>query len=87
MNKANVTSQLNSVDTKTDETMQRIIREKFCNHTIIAVAHKLDTILDYDKAVVLDAGRVIECDDPYTLLTQESAFSKLYASSMVEDAE
>ncbi|KAK2757241.1 hypothetical protein FQN54_004755 [Arachnomyces sp. PD_36] len=76
-----------NVDTKTDETMQRVIREKFCNHTIIAVAHKLDTILDYDKAVVLDAGRIIECGDPYTLLTQDSAFSKLYASSMVEDTD
>src|SRR4051794_21168561 len=30
-----------SIDTKTDEIMQRVIREKFCNHTIIAVAHKL----------------------------------------------
>ncbi|KAL4738175.1 P-loop containing nucleoside triphosphate hydrolase protein [Aspergillus similis] len=53
-----------NVDNKTDETMQRIIREKFSNHTIIAIAHKLDTILDYDKVVVLDSGRVIECEDP-----------------------
>ena len=67
--------------------MQRIIREKFSNHTILAVAHKLDTILDYDKVVVLDAGRVIECDDPYTLLTRDSAFNKLYTSSLVEEAE
>ena len=49
--------------------MQRIIREKFSNHTIIAVAHKLDTILDYDKVVVLDSGRVIECEDPWVMIT------------------
>ncbi|KAI9368784.1 P-loop containing nucleoside triphosphate hydrolase protein [Aspergillus egyptiacus] len=76
-----------NVDSKTDETMQRIIREKFSAHTIIAVAHKLDTILDYDKVVVLDEGQVVECDDPYTLLTQESAFSKLYANSLALEEE
>lgn len=67
--------------------MQRIIREKFSNHTIIAVAHKLDTILDYDKVVVLDSGQVIECEDPYTLLTRDSAFSKLYANSLASEEE
>lgn len=62
--------------------MQRVIREKFCSHTIIAVAHKLDTILDYDRIVVLDAGRIIENGDPWTLLKEpKSHFSKLYASS------
>ncbi|KIA75537.1 ABC multidrug transporter [Aspergillus ustus] len=76
-----------NVDSKTDQTMQRIIREKFSNHTILAVAHKLDTILDYDKVVVLDAGQIIECDDPYTLLTRDSAFSKLYANSLASEEE
>ncbi|KAL2871704.1 P-loop containing nucleoside triphosphate hydrolase protein [Aspergillus lucknowensis] len=76
-----------NVDSKTDQTMQRIIREKFSNHTILAVAHKLDTILDYDKVVVLDAGQVIECEDPYTLLNRDSAFSKLYANSLASEDE
>ncbi|KAL2812693.1 P-loop containing nucleoside triphosphate hydrolase protein [Aspergillus granulosus] len=76
-----------NVDSKTDQTMQRIIREKFSSHTILAVAHKLDTILDYDKVVVLDAGQVIECEDPYTLLTRDSAFSKLYANSLASEEE
>ncbi|KAL2826233.1 P-loop containing nucleoside triphosphate hydrolase protein [Aspergillus cavernicola] len=76
-----------NVDSKTDQTMQRIIREKFSNHTILAVAHKLDTILDYDKVVVLDAGQLIECEDPYTLLTRDSAFSKLYANSLASEEE
>ncbi|KAL5689629.1 hypothetical protein EMGR_008545 [Emarellia grisea] len=72
-----------NVDAKTDEIMQRVIREKFCTHTILAVAHKLETILDYDKVVVLDAGRVVESGDPCTLLSTEgSYFSRLYASSM-----
>lgn len=64
--------------------MQRVIREKFSAHTIIAVAHKLDTILDFDKVAMLDAGRLIEFDEPYALLNRDSAFSKLYNTTMVE---
>lgn len=69
--------------------MQRVIREKFCNHTIIAVAHKLDTILDFDRVVVLDAGRIVETGEPYTLLADpRSHFGRLYASSVTtEDAQ
>ncbi|KAL2872068.1 putative ABC multidrug transporter [Aspergillus lucknowensis] len=53
-----------NVDTKTDELMQRVIREKFSSHTILTVAHNLDSILDYDKVVVLDDGRIIETGAP-----------------------
>jgi ABC-type multidrug transport system fused ATPase/permease subunit len=68
--------------------MQRVIREKFSTHTILAVAHKLETILDYDKVVVLDAGRVVESGEPCTLLSSESSyFSRLYASAMAEEGE
>ncbi|KUM60794.1 hypothetical protein ACN42_g6342 [Penicillium freii] len=75
-----------NIDTKTDEIMQRVIREKFCNHTIIAVAHKLDTILDFDRIVVLDAGRIVENGEPYVLLTEpKSHFSQLYASAMATE--
>ncbi|KAF4215006.1 hypothetical protein CNMCM8980_008885 [Aspergillus fumigatiaffinis] len=77
-----------NVDAKTDEIMQRVIREKFGTHTILAVAHKLETILDYDKVVVLDAGRVVESGDPCTLLSTDSSyFSRLYASSMAEEQQ
>ncbi|KAJ5599382.1 hypothetical protein N7450_000449 [Penicillium hetheringtonii] len=75
-----------NIDTKTDEIMQRVIREKFCTHTIISVAHKLDTILDYDRVVVLDAGQIVETGEPYSLLTEpKSHFSKLYSSSMADE--
>jgi ABC-type multidrug transport system fused ATPase/permease subunit len=47
------------VDAKTDDLMQRVIREKFSKHTIIAVAHKLDTILDFDKVALLDRGILV----------------------------
>ena len=73
---------IRSVDSKTDELMQRIIRERFSTHTIIAVAHKLDSILDFDKVALLDDGKIVEFDAPYELLADESsAFYKLYYSS------
>jgi ATP-binding cassette subfamily C (CFTR/MRP) protein 1 len=66
--------------------MQRVIRERLASHTIIAVAHKLDTILDFDKVALLDDGRLLEFDSPYELLSDSSsAFYKLYYSSQSED--
>ena len=66
--------------------MQRLIRKKFANHTIIAVAHRIETIMDFDKVAVLDAGRLIEFDNPYTLLeVPGSAFGKLYKATVAEE--
>lgn len=60
--------------------IQRIVRQKFSKHTIIAVAHKLDTIVDFDNVAVLENGVLVEFDNPGKLLAdEESAFSKLYA--------
>lgn len=62
--------------------IQRIIRQKFSKHTIIAVAHKLDTIIDFDKVAVLENGFLREFDSPNVLLgTPSSAFAQLYNSS------
>ncbi|KAH8602264.1 P-loop containing nucleoside triphosphate hydrolase protein [Bisporella sp. PMI_857] len=71
-----------SVDSRTEELMQHIIREKFSKHTIIYIAHKLDSILDYDKIALLDEGQIREFDSPHELLVQPtSAFYRLYYSS------
>ncbi|KAL4809627.1 P-loop containing nucleoside triphosphate hydrolase protein [Aspergillus unguis] len=67
-----------NVDTKTDEIMQRVIREKFSSHTVLTVAHKLESILDYDKVIVLENGRIVETGVPYDLLAEDSQFAKLY---------
>ncbi|KAF2842938.1 hypothetical protein M501DRAFT_1005649 [Patellaria atrata CBS 101060] len=67
-----------SIDSKTDDIMQKVIREKFASHTVIAVAHKLDTILDFDKVAVMEAGSMIEFESPHSLLERPSAFRSLY---------
>ncbi|KAL4914137.1 P-loop containing nucleoside triphosphate hydrolase protein [Aspergillus aurantiobrunneus] len=75
-----------NVDTKTDEIMQRVIREKFSSHTVLTVAHKLDSILDYDKVIVLEEGRIIETGVPYDLLVEDgSHFKKLYYAGFRPD--
>ncbi|XP_054158550.1 probable multidrug resistance-associated protein lethal(2)03659 [Oppia nitens] len=57
-----------NVDHQTDALIQRTIRKKFCNCTVITIAHRLNTIIDSDKVLVLDAGKVIEYGIPYILL-------------------
>jgi ATP-binding cassette, subfamily C (CFTR/MRP), member 1 len=75
-----------SVDAKTDEMMQRLIRRKFASRTIIAVAHRLETIMDFDRVAVLDGGRLLEFDNPYALLEMPgSAFGKLYDAAMARE--
>jgi ABC-type multidrug transport system fused ATPase/permease subunit len=68
-----------SVDIHTDSIIQTVIREEFHNCTIISVAHRLNTIVDFDRVVVLHEGRVVECDAPQVLLSNPSSrFKELY---------
>ncbi|XP_027046092.1 multidrug resistance-associated protein 4-like isoform X2 [Pocillopora damicornis] len=57
-----------NVDQKTDSLIQTTIREKFKHCTVLTIAHRLNTIIDSDKVLVLDAGRLKEFDAPYVLL-------------------
>ena len=68
-----------SVDPETEKLMQQIIRTHFRDQTIIAIAHKLDTVLDFDKIAFMDHGRIVEFDTPRALLSREgSAFRSMY---------
>jgi len=67
------------VDSESEKLMQSVICKHFKDQTVIAIAHKLDTILDYDKIAFMDQGRVVEFDKPQALLSmEESAFKSLY---------
>jgi ATP-binding cassette, subfamily C (CFTR/MRP), member 4 len=68
-----------NVDMLTDEMIQRVIREKFKDVTVITVAHRLNTIADYDKILVMDAGRIIEAGSPWELLQGNTVFSSMVA--------
>jgi ATP-binding cassette, subfamily C (CFTR/MRP), member 1 len=57
-----------NVDKETDMVMQEIIRDEFKGYTILSVAHRLSTIMDADKVLVVDSGRVVDFDSPRSLL-------------------
>ncbi|KAL5119057.1 hypothetical protein ACEQ8H_002981 [Pleosporales sp. CAS-2024a] len=76
-----------SVDVHTDALMQDIIRTEFKHHTIMAAAHRLDTIIDYDAVLVLDQGKVLESDHPQKLLARDSAFKELYQTQNGENRD
>lgn len=56
-----------SVDYKTDRNIQLTIQEEFKNKTLLCIAHRLQTIIGYDKICVVDGGRVVEFDSPAKL--------------------
>uniref|UniRef100_A0A4W5PGS3 ATP-binding cassette sub-family C member 10 n=1 Tax=Hucho hucho TaxID=62062 RepID=A0A4W5PGS3_9TELE len=67
-----------SVDQKTDKLLQQTIREKFQDKTVLTIAHRINTILDSDRVLVMHSGKVVEFDTPADLCQRDdSIFSKL----------
>ncbi|KAF9137759.1 Multidrug resistance-associated protein 1 [Mortierella sp. GBA39] len=67
-----------AVDIETDELIQKTIRTAFKERTILTIAHRIKTVMDSDKILVLDHGRVVEYDAPNVLLQDEGTlFYKL----------
>ncbi|KAF2478209.1 multidrug resistance-like protein [Lindgomyces ingoldianus] len=60
-----------SVDYETDKMMQRVMREEFECKTVIAIAHRVETVTDFDWVVVLREGRVVEEGSPEELLKRQ----------------
>lgn len=62
-----------SVDWETDELMQKVIREVFAGCTIVAVAHRLRTVMDFDVVVVMDGGEVVRVGKPEDVIREGRA--------------
>ena len=65
-----------AIDVETDTIIQETIRKEFTNSTILTIAHRINTVLDYDRILVLDRGMVVEFDAPKELLKDSK--SKFY---------
>ncbi|ODV96481.1 hypothetical protein PACTADRAFT_75600 [Pachysolen tannophilus NRRL Y-2460] len=77
-----------SVDYDTDEKVQRIIKQQFSHCTILCIAHRLKTIIDYDRILVLEKGEVIEFDTPYNLFcTEDGVFKEMCEKSRIVESD
>ncbi|OIW20357.1 hypothetical protein TanjilG_09517 [Lupinus angustifolius] len=77
-----------AVDVRTDALIQKTIREEFKSCTMLIIAHRLNTIIDSDRIILLDGGKVLEYDTPEELLSNEdSAFSKMVRSTGAANAQ
>ncbi|SCU86832.1 LANO_0C09340g1_1 [Lachancea nothofagi CBS 11611] len=70
-----------SVDYETDAKIQLRIAEAFSNCTILCIAHRLNTILDYDRILVLEQGEVAEFDTPVSLFDKQGIFTEMCSRS------
>ncbi|KAG0332063.1 hypothetical protein BG004_001399, partial [Podila humilis] len=66
-----------AVDVETDDLIQRTIRKEFKDRTILTIAHRIKTVMDSDKILVLEKGRVEEYESPKVLLAREGLFHSL----------
>ena len=67
---------------ETDDLIQETIRREFKGCTIVTIAHRLNTIIDYDRILVMDKGIVAEFDSPQALLANTNSLFH----SMAKDA-
>ena len=73
-----------SIDMTTEEKIQAALEYALNNCTVITVAHRIKTIINYDKILVLNNGEILEFDSPKNLIENEkSLFYQLYSKSTV----
>ncbi|XP_042312517.1 multidrug resistance-associated protein 1-like isoform X2 [Sceloporus undulatus] len=70
-----------SVDIETDNLVQATIRKEFRNCTVLTIAHRLHSIMDSDRVLVLDSGRIAEFDTPARLLQQKGMFYEMVSKA------
>ncbi|OAD52995.1 hypothetical protein WN48_11081 [Eufriesea mexicana] len=69
-----------NVDQATDELIQRLIRTKFESCTVLTIAHRLNTVMDSDRILVMDAGNAVEFDAPHLLIQKNG-----YLMNMIKE--
>uniref|UniRef100_A0A669BAZ5 Multidrug resistance-associated protein 1 n=1 Tax=Oreochromis niloticus TaxID=8128 RepID=A0A669BAZ5_ORENI len=70
-----------AVDMETDNLIQSTIRSQFEDCTVLTIAHRLNTIMDYTRVLVLENGAMAEFDSPSNLISQRGAFYKMAKDS------
>lgn len=78
-----------SIDRETDALVQRTIANSFEGCTILTIAHRVETVIENDKILVLDAGKVVEFDTPFALLKEDGGnrSQSAFANIVMETGE
>uniref|UniRef100_A0AAQ5ZDG4 ABC-type glutathione-S-conjugate transporter n=1 Tax=Amphiprion ocellaris TaxID=80972 RepID=A0AAQ5ZDG4_AMPOC len=66
-----------AVDLETDTLIQSTIRTQFEDCTVLTIAHRLNTIMDYTRVIVMDRGHISEMDSPANLISQRGQFYRM----------
>ncbi|KAL6109911.1 abcc6 [Pungitius sinensis] len=70
-----------AVDLKTDQLIQSTIRTQFDDCTVLTIAHRLNTIMDYNRVIVMDRGYIAEIDSPSELIRLQGFFYQMCAEA------
>ncbi|KAJ1671927.1 hypothetical protein GGF38_000429, partial [Coemansia sp. RSA 25] len=70
-----------NVDLETDRAVQELIRKEFGDCTVLTIAHRLETIMNSDRIIVMDKGTIAEVGTPQELLAKDGMFAQLVKTS------
>lgn len=76
-----------SLDLETDAKIQETITTEFHDRTLLCIAHRLRTVIAYDRILVLESGEVLEFDDPVTLFHKGGSFYAMCQRSSISEAD
>uniref|UniRef100_A0A8C3LI24 Canalicular multispecific organic anion transporter 1 n=1 Tax=Chrysolophus pictus TaxID=9089 RepID=A0A8C3LI24_CHRPC len=76
-----------AVDLETDHLIQTTIRSAFADCTVLTIAHRLHTIMDSNRVMVMHAGKIVEFDSPEKLLQKQSIFSAMAKDAGITNTE
>jgi len=76
-----------NLDEGSDAAIQKLLRDEFARHTVLTIAHRLVTVIDYDKLLVMGAGRLLEAGSPSQLLGDERSVLASMARALGEAGE
>lgn len=62
-----------AIDLETDDLIQKTIRTEFKDCTVLTIAHRLNTIMDSSRIIVLDRGKIVEFDTPQNLISNKNS--------------